>query len=137
MNKLTSILLGGSGGLDDGWEAEQFGNLITANATSEIDHDGQRDLRKFHAGTNPTDASSTLRNTSHRINAARTLETLTLNSSPTSLYGISSSPDLTTCTASSSGWFSGVENSTTASKTLAEPQTRYFFKITAKRPLTP
>lgn len=127
-----------SDGLDDGWEREHFGSLITATATSDTDLDGQRDVQEFNAGTDPANAASTLRITSHSINAARTLETLTFTSSPTRLYRVNSSPDLTTWTPSTTGWTAGnAGTATTIPEALASPQTRYFFTVSAKRPLTP
>ena len=81
-----------SDGLDDGWEREHFGHLTTATATSDSDHDGQTDVQEFNAGSDPTDAASALRITSHSINAARTQETLTFTSSPTRLYRVNTSP---------------------------------------------
>jgi len=45
-------------GLPDEWEMTYFGNLTTANATSDFDHDGQSDLKEYRAGTNPTNSAS-------------------------------------------------------------------------------
>ena len=41
-------------GLPDDWELAQFGNLTTANATSDTDGDGTSDLAEYLAGTSPT-----------------------------------------------------------------------------------
>jgi hypothetical protein len=40
-------------GIDDAWERLYFGDLITANATSNADADFSSDLQEFVAGTNP------------------------------------------------------------------------------------
>jgi len=50
-------------GIADEWEMLWFGNLTTANATSDFDHDGTTDLREFQAcslGADPTDSTSKL-----------------------------------------------------------------------------
>jgi len=48
-------------GIDDAWEMLHFGNLTTANETSDWDDNGVRDIHEFRAGTNPKDPSSFLR----------------------------------------------------------------------------
>lgn len=45
-------------GLPDAWEIAQFGDLTTANATTDFDGDGFSDLVEFRWGTNPKDAAS-------------------------------------------------------------------------------
>lgn len=47
-------------GMDDAWEQTYFGNL-TRNGSGDFDSDGLTDLQEFLAGTNPTQAASTLR----------------------------------------------------------------------------
>ena len=41
-------------GLPDDWEMARFGNLTTADATSDFDGDGKSDLAEYLAGTSPT-----------------------------------------------------------------------------------
>jgi hypothetical protein len=48
-------------GIDDAWETLHFGNLTTANGTSDWDGNGFRDLHEFKAGTNPKNAAEFLR----------------------------------------------------------------------------
>jgi len=48
-------------GIPDAWELQNFGNLTTANASSDADGDGQSDKNEYLADTNPVDASSNLR----------------------------------------------------------------------------
>jgi len=51
----TTVLADTDGdGIDDAWEMTWFGNLTTANATSDFDHDGITDLQEYLNGTNPT-----------------------------------------------------------------------------------
>ncbi|TAL16737.1 hypothetical protein EPN96_08080 [bacterium] len=45
-------------GIDDQWELDHFGDLTTANATSDFDGDGITDLAEFLAGMNPNSADS-------------------------------------------------------------------------------
>jgi alpha-tubulin suppressor-like RCC1 family protein len=40
-------------GVNDPWEMQYFGNLTTASATSDVDHDGTTDLARFQAGQTP------------------------------------------------------------------------------------
>ena len=42
-------------GLPDNWENSRFGNLTTANATTDFDGDGSSDLSEYLAGSSPTD----------------------------------------------------------------------------------
>lgn len=52
-------------GIADAWERTWFGNLTTANASSDYDHDGSTDLQEYLAGTSPTDPNDMLRITSY------------------------------------------------------------------------
>ncbi len=47
-------------GIADEWELNSFGNLTTATASSDYDHDGQSDYAEFISGTDPKNASSYL-----------------------------------------------------------------------------
>ena len=42
-------------GIHDDWELMNFGNLSTADATSDFDQDGYSDLDEYNNGTNPTE----------------------------------------------------------------------------------
>ena len=48
-------------GIADAWERTWFGNLTTANASSDYDHDGMTDLQECLAGTSPNDTNDYLR----------------------------------------------------------------------------
>jgi hypothetical protein len=62
-----AIVIHGSAGDTDGdgildaWETDQFGDLDTADATSDFDLDGFRDYFEFLAGTNPKNSQSYLK----------------------------------------------------------------------------
>lgn len=45
-------------GISDAWEIQYFGNLTTANATTDFDKDTYSDFVEFEAGTDPTDKDS-------------------------------------------------------------------------------
>jgi hypothetical protein len=47
-------------GIADAWERAWFGNLTSANATSDSDHDGMTDQQEYLAGTNPLDENDNL-----------------------------------------------------------------------------
>ena len=45
-------------GIPDQWETRYFGNLSTANSTSDYDHDGITDRNEYYAGTVPSLSNS-------------------------------------------------------------------------------
>ena len=47
-------------GIADEWEIRCFGNLTTATASTDYDHDGQSDYAEYISGTDPKNASSYL-----------------------------------------------------------------------------
>jgi len=59
--------------IDDIWELQNFGNLTTANNTTDFDGDRFIDLHEFLAGTVPTNASSFLQLTALSSEGAHTL----------------------------------------------------------------
>jgi subtilisin family serine protease len=48
-------------GLPDWWELEYFGHLTGTDPNADPDHDGMSNLAEWIAGTNPTNAASSLR----------------------------------------------------------------------------
>jgi subtilisin family serine protease len=48
-------------GLPDWWELEYFGHLTGTDPNADADHDGMSNLEEWLAGTNPTNAASSLR----------------------------------------------------------------------------
>ena len=56
-------------GLPDNWELANFGNLTTANATSDFDGDGTSDLSEYLAGTSPVNPAENFHATISRNGA--------------------------------------------------------------------
>ncbi|HEX5398711.1 MAG TPA: hypothetical protein VFY06_06655 [Verrucomicrobiae bacterium] len=84
-------------GIPDAWELQEFGNLTTANATSDFDGDGVSDRNEYLAGTNPKDGSSFLHITSIARGGpshATTHVTLQWTSVPNRFYAVQAAPSL-------------------------------------------
>ncbi|MGI6354080.1 MAG: LamG-like jellyroll fold domain-containing protein [Lentisphaeria bacterium] len=64
-------------GIADWWELGYFGNLATANRTSDFDGDGLSDLYEFLVGTNPTKAVTVPRTFYTMVNGVYTQVTQT------------------------------------------------------------
>lgn len=127
-------------GIADWWEQKHFGNLTTANATSDFDGDGADDLAEYGADTNPKDITSYLKIVSHSHNLSLTQSTLTFTTVPSRLYRIEYSNDLGQSDPwhdSALGTFAPSSGSTTT-KTISYPgNPKKFFRAVAVVPLTP
>lgn len=78
-------------GIADAWERIWFGNLTTANATSDWDHDGMTDAQEYLAATDPKDANDNLRITFMQRDQpphSPTYVILEWTSEPTRLYQV-------------------------------------------------
>lgn len=127
-----------SDGLSDAWEYMNFGMLVLANSTSDADGDGSSDLKEFLAGTDPKLSNDYLRvvSTSHASGATTT--TLEFTSRPNRSYSIERSGDLmSTWTDSGLGTFAPAPAATTSKVVTHPAAARMFFRVTARRPLTP
>lgn len=131
-------------GIADHWEKSQFGNLTTADATSDQDKDGASDLAEYIAGTNPNEASSYMKVIAHHSTTGgpQVSVQLTFTTTPQRLYRIEHSSELSHPTIpwedSALGTFPTTEAITT--KNLAFPSDttrRQFFRVVPIRPLTP
>ena len=121
-------------GLPDAWEQLYYGNLTTANATSNSDGDGANDLAEYNAGTIPTDATSSFRITGQTFSAGFANATLTYTAVDTRRYRIEYNSDLgATWTDSGLGTFApSITPIATANVTgLPLPATKRFFRATA------
>jgi hypothetical protein len=81
-------------GIADAWELLHFGNLTTANATSNFDGDPATDLQEYLADTDPKDASSYLRITNYATAPTGTTNLLTWTTTLTRLYHVQESLNL-------------------------------------------
>jgi hypothetical protein len=81
-------------GIADAWELLHFGNLTTANATSNFDGDPATDLQEYLADTDPKDATSYLRITAYATAPTGTTNALTWTSALTRLYHVQESLNL-------------------------------------------
>lgn len=124
-------------GIPDAWELQQFGNLTTANGTSDYDGDGVSDKNEYLAGTNPKDSADHLRITSVHRGLAGDPNRIDMQwtSEPTRFYAIQSRATLN----SGSIWADlyvlpivGINN-----VAFDDSNSQQFYRLRAFRPLTP
>ena len=125
-------------GIADAWELLNFGNLTTANATSDFDHDGSTDLQEYLAGTNPRDPNDNLRITAITHGASpSTYVTLAWTSQPSRFYRL----ERRAAFDASSPWeqySTGLENLPAWNNVgFDSTSPQYFYRIRAVRPLMP
>lgn len=127
---------GDGDGMADPWEWRYFSDLA-ADATSDSDRDGAKDLAEYKAGTDPRTAESALLITSHSHNESLTSATLTWTIVPARQYRIEFSEDLSArWTPSSLGTFTPAPGPT-ATRTITAPATslRRYLRVEAVHPL--
>lgn len=128
-------------GISDDWEMEQFGNLTTANASSDTDKDGASDADEYGAATDPNNAGSFMKVISHSYNGTYTEVTIEFTTVAKRLYRIQHSTDLGDSDLwanSSLGTF--VADGATTTKVVpftGTGESKYFFRAVAIRPLSP
>jgi len=125
-------------GIADAWELQHFGNLTTANGTSDFDHDGVSDLQEYLSDTDPKDSSSYLRITAYSADPAGATNTLTWTSVPTRLYRVQETLSLVPADWYDSilGLISPDGASTTRNVVDTNAPTR-FYRVQAVKPLSP
>ena len=125
-------------GIADAWERQKFGNLTTANATSDFDNDGFSDRSEYLADTTPNDADSRLKITAFTTSSGGTSTTVTWDSALTRQYRIEKTPDLFPATwiDSNLGLIVPAGASTTRSFTDTNAPVR-FYRVQAVKPLSP
>lgn len=125
-------------GIADAWELQWFGNLTSADATTDFDQDGATDAEEFIAGTRPNNPSNSFKILGHSYDAAMTQATLSFGFTSTSrLYRIDYSDDLSLWLPSSLGVFAP-EFTGVTSRTFPFPSgSRCFFRVVPLLPLQP
>lgn len=128
-------------GITDGWERLHFGNLSTANASSDSDSDGQTDLAEYIADTDPLNGADLLRITSNSVlffGAAQDSDTLIWQSRPTRQYRVQQRTNLN----SGFSWIdtgflfnASPGNMTTQTINFVTSSSERYFRIQALKPL--
>jgi hypothetical protein len=125
-------------GIADAFEFQYFGNLTTATATSDGDHDGISDKDEYLDGTSPLIATDNLHITTFATNPAGTTSPITWTSTTARLYIIETNPDLLSSWAPDPtfglAFAPDSGNSTTRTATAAAAAKR-FYRVKSIRPL--
>ncbi len=126
-------------GIADGWEIKFTGDITTLSDTADLDGDGSNDLDEYEADSNPLDPTDSLRIVFVDGNIDGSESTLTWKSTQTREYLIQSKLNL-----DSDPWVdhpTGIvmpdQGMTTTRTVTDEAATTRFFRIQAKRPLSP
>jgi hypothetical protein len=127
-------------GIPDAWERLKFGNLTTANSTSDRDGDGFSDLGEYLADTDPTDPNSNLRITAYAPDPGGSPARIQWTSVASRLYHIQRRTDLNPGSLWSDiglGLISPDAGATTTRAFTDPASPQRFFRIEAVKPLSP
>jgi len=127
-------------GIPDAWEQLKFGNLTTANSTSDRDGDGFSDLGEYLADTDPTDPDSNLRITAYSPDPGGSPAKIEWTSVASRLYHIQRRTDLNPGSLWSDiglGLISPDAGATTTRVFTDPASPQRFFRIEAIKPLSP
>jgi hypothetical protein len=127
-------------GIPDAWEQLKFGNLTTANGTSDRDGDSFSDLSEYLADTDPTDPNSNLRITGYSADPGGSPAKIEWTSVASRLYHIQKRTDLNPGSAWSDiglGLISPDAGPTTTRNFTDPASPQRFFRIEAIKPLSP
>ena len=126
-------------GIPDAWERLNFGNLSTANGTSDRDGDGSTDLSEYGADTDPTDSSSNLRITDYSTDPGGSPGRIEWTSVASRLYRIQKRTDLN----AGFGWSEiglgliSPDPGPTSSRDFSDPASpQRYFRVEAIKPLS-
>ena len=127
-----------SDGIADAWERLKFGNLTTANGTSDFDLDGFSDRNEYLADTNPNDAASRLIITAFSPSPGGTVPSLTWSSVLTRQYRIQKSLNLNPLVWLDSGLGLISPDGAITTRNFADTNAPMrFYRVQALRPLSP
>jgi hypothetical protein len=126
-------------GIPDAWELEKFGSLTVANALSDHDGDGFKDVNEYLADTDPNDPNDFLRITYYSTSAGGSPATMTWKSRPTREYQVLKRTlvDTGTWTDVGLGLISPDAGTTTTRFFADSFSLERFFRVQAVKPLSP
>ncbi len=125
-------------GIADAWERIHFGNLTTANATSDFDGDKFSDRSEYVADTDPMNSSSYLRITAFTFASGGTNVNLTWSSALTRCYFLQKDLDLATGTWHDSGLGMISPDGASTSRGFTDTNApNRFYRVQAVLPLSP
>jgi hypothetical protein len=126
-------------GIPDAWEREKFGSLTIANATSDHDGDGFKDISEYLADTDPNNTNSFLSITRYSASAGGSPASITWSSQPTRQYHVQKRT-----LVDSGSWFdvglgliSPDAGATTTRGFTDSVSSQRFFRVEAVKPLSP
>lgn len=124
-------------GIGDEWEMAYFGNLTTAGATTDFDHDGVSDRDEYLADTRPDVRTAPLRLeiVSVTRGSGSYSATLRWNSQASRSYELQISPDLQAANWVTGGVFQG--SGGVLQNVAASAQGIRFFRLRPRLPLSP
>jgi hypothetical protein len=126
-------------GIADAFEYQYFGNLTTANGTTDNDHDGISDRDEYLDGTSPVIPSDRLKITTFATNSNGTSSPITWTSSTARLYVIETKPDLLQAMWDLDPIFGNPfapDSGTTTTRTVtASSAVKRFYRVRSIRPL--
>jgi hypothetical protein len=122
-------------GVSDAWEWKWFGNLSSAHATSDADHDGFSDLAEHQALTHPLLAADHFRILESHLTGERL--SITFTSRPGRHYRLFLSTDLQGWEDSEHGLFTPDTGSSTTRLVRQPSPMQGFIRVQALKPLTP
>ncbi|RYD23795.1 MAG: hypothetical protein EOP88_02810 [Verrucomicrobiaceae bacterium] len=125
-------------GLSNAWEYANFNSENIATELTDSDKDGVSDLREFLAGTDPKDPTDFFRVISTTHATGSTTTSLEFTTRTNRSYTIERSGDLSGTWADSGLGLFAPSTDATTSKSVSHPAAaRQFFRVTARRPLSP
>lgn len=124
-------------GIGDAWEMQNFGNLTTANGSTNFDGDPQSDREEYEANTAPKNPADYLRIVSHsHANGPISSSIITFTSNPGRLYRIEFTPDFQgPWTNSTLFTFAPDPGATTTKNFVRSSGPNMFFRAVSMKPL--